>query len=157
MRRPLTPGERDMARSVFGNSIDYAPVTVNRRKWIFFQPAKYIMAPDGHIWVHPQSDHWSDDYAAASTWHQELFIHEMTHVWQAQTKGRWFLPLMRHPFCRYDYSYVPDRPFDRYGLEQQAEIVRHVFCWRQGWHPHGAPALPLIEPLLPFQGRTASG
>ena len=57
----------------------------------------------------------------------------MTHVWQAQTRGRFYLPLMRHPFCRYAYELVDGRPFGRYGLEQQAEIVRHRFladAWR---------------------------
>ena len=28
---------------------------------------------------------------------QGFFIHEMTHVWQAQKGGRFYLPLMRHP------------------------------------------------------------
>ena len=140
-----------MARSVFGSSIDYPGVTVNRRKWAFFQPAKVVMSPDGHIWVHPDGDNWSDDYSRADYWLKELFIHEMTHVWQAQTKGKWYLPVMRHPFCRYDYVYVPGRRFERYGLEQQAEIARHVFAWRQGWTPRNAPPLALIEPLLPFQ------
>jgi hypothetical protein len=148
--RPLTPGERKLARSVFGNAVDYDPVRVHRRKWIFFQPANIVMSPTGGIWVHPQSDNWSDDYAKAEPWLQELFIHEMTHVWQAQTKGKWYLPLMRHPFCRYDYAYRPGRPFDRYGLEQQAEIVRHVFAWKQGWTPFQAPPLALLDPLLPF-------
>src|SRR5688572_24096348 len=150
-RRHLTSGEREMARVVFGDAIDFEPVTVNRRKWFPFQPPKYVMSPDGHIWVHPGAPQkWADDYATASPGLQELFIHEMTHVWQAQTKGRWYLPLMRHPFCRYDYSYVPGKPFDWYGLEQQAEIVRHVWMWRKGRNPLGAPALELIEPLLPF-------
>ena len=56
----------------------------------------------------------------------------MTHVWQTQTRGRFYLPLMRHPFCRYAYELVPDKPFDRYGLEQQAEIVRHAFLAARG-------------------------
>ena len=47
----------------------------------------------------------------------------MTHVWQAQTSGRFYLPLMRHPFCRYAYELKPGKPFERYGIEQQAEIV----------------------------------
>ena len=47
----------------------------------------------------------------------------MTHVWQAQKSGRFYLPLMRHPFCRYQYELKPGKPFHRYGLEQQAEIV----------------------------------
>ena len=56
----------------------------------------------------------------------------MTHVWQAQAKGRFYLPLMRHPFCRYDYVLKPGKPFDRYGLEQQAEIVTHRFLADRG-------------------------
>ena len=39
---------------------------------------------------------------------------------------------MRHPFCRYAYDLVPGRAFDRYGLEQQAELVRHAFLAQRG-------------------------
>ena len=34
----------------------------------------------------------------------------MTHVWQAQTRGRFYLVLMRHPFCRYTYQLEEGRP-----------------------------------------------
>lgn len=156
MKRHLTGPERKLVASVFGNAIDCDPVTVNNHKWYPLQPARFIMAPDGHIWVHPHSDYWSDDYGQADPHLQALFMHEMTHIWQAQTKGRWYLPLMRHPFCRYAYTYVPGQRFERYGLEQQAEIVRHVFAWRQGWTPWDAPPLKLIEPLLPFGSPVAS-
>jgi len=73
-----------------------------------------------------------------------------THVWQAQTRGRFYLPLMRHPFCRYAYVWQPGRPFDRYGLEQQAEIVRHAFLLRRGVRLPGKPPLEVYEALLPF-------
>ena len=64
----------------------------------------------------------------------------MTHVWQAQREGRLYLPLMRHPFCRYAYEFEPGKPFRRYGLEQQAEIVRHRVSCRP-WSRHlGSPA-----------------
>jgi hypothetical protein len=84
---------------------------------------------------------------------QAFFLHEMTHVWQTQTRGRWYLPLMRHPFCRYDYSYEPGRPFDRYGIEQQAEIVAHVHLLRNGIGVPGKPPLPVLEAILPFSAR----
>lgn len=73
-----------------------------------------------------------------------------THVWQAQRSGRWWLPLMRHPFCRYAYDYVPGKPFGRYGIEQQAEIVRHAFLTRRGVRVEGKPAREVYEGLLPF-------
>ena len=144
--RPLTSGEIALARSVFGDAIDYARVRMVRRKWWPFQPRNTVMAPTGNIHFHPHADLWSEDFAAEPLHRQGLFIHEMTHVWQAQTRGRFYLPLMRHPFCRYRYEIEPDRPFDRYGLEQQAEIVRHAFLAQHGGRP------PLFPPrtLLPF-------
>jgi hypothetical protein len=148
--RHLTPGERSLAASMFGDAIDYDRVHIHRRKWFPFQPKGTVMAPDGDIWVHPASDRWSDDYSAEPVSLQGLFIHEMTHVWQAQTRGRWYLPLMRHPFCRYAYRHRPGRPLGRYGLEQQAEIVRHLFLHRHGRPPALAPTAAELEACMPF-------
>src|SRR3546814_21053579 len=80
------------------------------------------MAPDGHLWFHPRSPLWCDDFSCEGPGLQGLFIHEMTHVWQAQKRGRWWLPMMRHPFCRYAYAIRPGRAFEDYGIAQQAEI-----------------------------------
>ncbi len=144
--RPLTPGEIALARSIFGDAIDYSKVKLVKRKWWWFQPRNTAMAPTGNIHFHPHSGLWSEDFAAAPLAKQGLFIHEMTHVWQAQTRGRFYLPLMRHPFCRYRYEAIPGKAFEDYGLEQQAEIVRHAFLARHGGRP------PLFPPksLLPF-------
>ena len=148
--RPLTQGELALAAAMFGDAIDYERVRIHRRKWFPFHPRRVVMAPDGHIWVHPKGDQWSSDYAAAPLALQGLFIHEMTHVWQAQTRGRWYLVLMRHPFCRYRYDFVPGRPLERYGLEQQAEIVRHVFLGRSGCLAAAPAPLAALESVLPF-------
>lgn len=148
VERALTAGEVALARSMFGDAIDYAPVRVRRRKWAFFQPRSVVMAPRGHLHFHPAGDLWREDFAAAPLGDQGLFIHEMTHVWQHQ-RGI-VLPLARHPFCRYGYSFVPGRPLPRYGIEQQAEIVRHAFLLRRGAAVAGAPALARYESVLPF-------
>ncbi|HEV2748159.1 MAG TPA: vgr related protein [Allosphingosinicella sp.] len=152
--RFLTEGERRLAASVFGTAIDYAPVRIHRRKWFPFQPRKVAMAPCGHIHFHPGGPLWSEDFAADLPWRQALFIHEMTHVWQAQTRGRLYLPLMRHPFCRYAYALKPGQVFERYGLEQQAEIVKHAFMLREGQAVRGAPPLEQYRSLLPFSFRS---
>ena len=144
--RPLTPGEIELARSVFGDAIDYPKVRMVRRKWWPFQPQSVAMAPMGNIHFHPHSDLWSDDFAKEPLHRQGLFIHELTHVWQSQTRGRFYLPLMRHPFCRYAYQLEDGRQFDRYGLEQQAEIVRHRFLADHGRAP---PVCPPSD-FLPF-------
>ncbi|MGH6787789.1 MAG: vgr related protein [Novosphingobium sp.] len=139
-----------MARSVFGNAIDLAKVTIRRRKWFPFQPRRITMAPQGHLHFHPLAEAYCEDFAGAPLHRQGLFIHEMTHVWQAQTKGRWYLPLHRHPWCRYDYALKPGWTLERYGIEQQAEIVRHAFLLEHGAVVPGAPLLASYRQILPF-------
>lgn len=148
--RMLTPAEQAIARSVFGTAIDLDRVRIRHARWWPFQPRHEIMAPDGDIWCHPQGSLWRDCYASASLSMQALFVHEMVHVWQAQRGGRWYLPLMRHPFCHYGYTLKPGKPFGRYGIEQQAEIVQDAFLLRSGVAKFGKPGLAVYEALLPF-------
>jgi hypothetical protein len=116
---------------VFGDAIDYPRVRIVRRKWAFFQPRHVVMAPRGSIHFHPAGSLYRDDFASARLGDQGLFIHEMTHVWQHQ-KG----------VCL---------PLARYGIEQQAEIVRHAFLLRAGAIVPGAPPAEQYESVLPFR------
>lgn len=146
--RPLTRAEIDLSRSVFGDAIAYDRVRIRLKKWIFFQPRRTIMAPMGHIHFHPRGTAYCDDFSCASLSRQALFIHEMVHVWQYQ-QGI-FLPLKRHPFCRYDYAIKPGQRFGKYGIEQQAELVRHAFMLRQGMKVPGAPSIETYRQIVPF-------
>ena len=116
---------------------------VHRAAWWPLQPHNVVMAPNGAIWVHPKGELWSDDFADAALSLRGLFVHELTHVWQHQC-GR-ALVLCRHPFCRYRYRLVPGRTLRRYGVEQQAEIVRHAWLGLAGARPRD----PRLEALLP--------
>ena len=104
------------------------------------------MAPTGCIHFHPKDRRWCGDFASVGIHDQGLFIHEMTHIWQTQRRGRFYLPLMRHPFCRYRYSIVTGRRFEEYGLEQQAELVAKRFLADRGLELADAPP----PGLLPF-------
>ncbi|MBX3595642.1 vgr related protein [Sphingomonas sp.] len=146
--RPLTPGEIALARSVFGDAIDYAAARIAHRKWAFFQPRRVTMAPMGCIHFHPRGDAYRDDFATAPVALQAHLIHELTHVWQHQQGV--FLPLRRHPFSRYGYALKPGWTLTRYGIEQQAEIVRHVFLLTRGVMVPGAPPLAQYRGILPF-------
>lgn len=149
--RPLTDDEIALAAAMFGDAIDYAKVRIHRRRWFPLQSRLVTMAPDGHLWFPPGSPHWCPDFACASLALQGLFLHEMTHVYHVTRGGRWWLILMRHPFCRYAYRITPGKPFHRYGIEQQAEIVRHAFLLRNGIALPGKPPLEVYEALLPFR------
>ena len=147
--RFLTPAETKLANSVFGNAIDYDSVRINNRKWAFFQPRDVAMTPGGQMWFHPRGDLYCTDFCEAHIDEQGLFIHEMTHVWQWQSGIN--LILKRHPFCRYSYALKPGWPLKRYGLEQQAEIVRHAFLLREGRAIAGAPPLEQYRSVIPFR------
>lgn len=145
--RALTNREEALARSVFGDALDYKSIRIHNRKWWWFQGKRITMAPDGHLWFHPKSTLFCDDFCERNIRLQGLFIHELVHVWQHQSGI--FLPLKRHPFCRYDYSLKPGWTLEKYGIEQQAEIVKHIFLMRNGESVIGAPPLSQYDGILP--------
>jgi len=150
--RRLTNGEVALARSVFGTAIDYERVTIRRRKWFPFQPRKVTMAPRGHLYFHPRGNSYCEDFSTTDLFSQGHLIHELTHVWQVQTRGDWFLLLRRMPWARYDYSLKPGWQLEKYGIEQQAEIVRHAFLLRNGVKLAGVWDASAYDLLVSFPG-----
>ena len=146
--RALTPAEVSLCHTVFGQAIDYDQVSIFNRKCWLFQNRRVTMAPDGNVWFHPESDLFCDDFCGAARNIQALFIHEMVHVWQHQQGV--FLPLARHPFCRYDYQLQSGKAFAKYGIEQQAEIVSHHFLLKSGARLKNGYDLADYDGLLPF-------
>ncbi len=113
------------------------------------------MAPRGHVHFHPKGEAYCEDFSCENLLRQGLLIHELTHVWQTQKNGDWYLLLNRHPFCRYDYSLKPGQPFYSYGIEQQAEIVKHAFWLRNGVRVAGIADRSAYDLLVRFDGATA--
>lgn len=147
--RLLTQGERLLAASVFGSALDTGNVTVRGRRWWLLQPRLTVMAPRGHIHFHHRCPFYQADFSQAPLSLQGLFIHELTHVWQHQS-GR-NVVFARGPFASYRYlPLIPGKRFEDYGIEQQAEIVRHAFLLSRGAQVDGAPPLEVYERLLPF-------
>lgn len=147
--RPLTDQERALALSVFGSALDLEPIRIHQRKWWLFQPRNVTMAPQGHVHFHPKGSSYCDCFGRSSIGQQGHLIHELVHVWQHQQGVN--LILKRHPFSRYSYAIKPGWTLKRYGIEQQAEIVRHTFLLRQGVVVPGAPSLATLESILPFK------
>ena len=150
--RALSPGEIALARTMFGDAIDYAKVMIRRRKWAFFQPRRVTMAPRGHLHFHPLGEAYCDDFSQVALHRQALFIHEMTHVWQTQTLGEWYLVLNRMPWASYDYTLKPGWPLTKYGIEQQARIVEHAFLLRNGLKLAGVADPSAYDVLVNFPG-----
>ena len=149
-QRGLTSGEIALIGGVFGAAIDCSQVRIRRRRWWPFQPRSVTMAPMGHLHFAPASPSYCNDFSAAPLSLQGHFIHEMTHIWQTQRRGRWYLPIHRHPFCRYHYNLRPGAGLTSYGIEQQAEIVRHGFLIGRGLTPPGSGDPEAYPRLLNF-------
>jgi len=113
------------------------------------------MAPRGHLHFHPLSKNYCEDFSREPLSLQGFFIHEMTHVWQAQSRGKWYLVTHRMPWARYHYSLVPGWPLTRYGIEQQAEIVKHAFLLRKGARIAGVGDKSAYDLLVNFPGAEA--
>ena len=110
------------------------------------------MAPLGHLHFHPKGDAYCDDFSAQHLGRQGFFLHEMTHVWQTQTRGRLFLIFRRMPWARYKYVIKPGLPLEKYGVEQQAEIIRHAFLSRNGVRVAGMAEKSVYDELVRFPG-----
>ena len=153
--RPLTPGEVELARSVFGDALALDRVRVNNRPYLPGQGRGVAMAPNGHLWFRPE-DHLADFSGAVGT--AAWLVHELTHVWQHQTgrsvRLRGLVEQTTRLFGVDPYSYGPldpARAFASYKNEQQAAIVEDYFRLRQGQAPrNGTGELPAYQRSIPF-------
>ncbi|MCL2848964.1 MAG: hypothetical protein FWE61_02815, partial [Micrococcales bacterium] len=83
--RPLTAGEVALARTVFGDAIDYSVVLVHNHGYPLlggFQPDDVAVTPNGEMYF-PAPSHLAD-FSAGSAANARWFVHEMVHVWQYQ-------------------------------------------------------------------------
>ncbi len=142
--RALTTDEIELAKSVFGDSIDYSDVRIYNKKYFLFQPKNVAMAPNGNIYFHPEGGLYSDNFADTNL--KGLFIHEMTHVWQHQQGVN---VAMRAMFNRtYEYTLTPGMPLTSYGIEQQGDFVRDYY--RLQHDSAGGPLIELYREAIPF-------
>lgn len=133
MSRSLTANETALAKEIFKDSLDYSQVKIHQSKYIFFQPENVLMTPNGEIYA-PAKTYQADFSQAGLNW-EELFVHEMTHVWQYQTgvlnpRFSGIFEFVKSGFSyQKAYSYVLESGKDLidYGMEQQAAIVADYF------------------------------
>lgn len=138
--RKLTDGEIDLAKSVFGDAVDYAAVRIVNGKFAFFQSKHTSMAPDGNIYM--AASLRADDYSREDPVTQSVFIHEMAHVWQYQNKILHPLKtgaklMLRHAFryrSAYPYRLDAKKDLTDYNMEQQASIIQDYFLFNKLGH-----------------------
>lgn len=125
--RLLTLGEIKLAKSVFGNSIEYHKVWIHHDSYLplGMQGDYAALTPNGELYFR----YWyRDDFSTAAPDLQHLFIHEMSHVWQRE---RGMYVKLRGLFSwAVSYRYGLDkRTIRQYPLEQQAQIIADHFLF----------------------------
>ncbi len=153
--RTLTPGERSLAREMFGGTLDAS------RVWIFAIPLwRRAFVPGGRLVVWPAFQAWTD-FSHAPLVVQSVFIHELTHVWQAQSGVNLLAAKLRAGDgpAAYAYDLSKTGDFSELNIEQQAMVLQHAFvAARGGSAPHDSEAYARIlgtwPPAQPIRPRT---
>ncbi len=146
--RGLTPGELEIARSVFGGSIDYSKVRIHNDTSNMFQSKDTTVTPNGEMYC--GADSYSDDFSKGDV---HRFVHEMTHIWQYQNnvlnpRIAAVKEEFKSGFCytsAYDYTPDPKKDLLDYNLEQQADMVADNYLSKQR-RAHPDPPLPDATP-----------
>ncbi|QDH73269.1 hypothetical protein [Brevundimonas sp. M20] len=136
--RPLTPGEIELAREAFGETLDYPPIRFLPSPWPFdraFVPGRWF----GRDWIVWPKATLVADLSTAPLKLQSTFIHELTHVWQAQRGVNLLTAKLRagDSDASYAYPLADDCDWDHLNIEQQAMVIEHRFRLSHGL---GAPA-----------------
>jgi hypothetical protein len=136
--RRLSPGEEALALAVFGEAL--RTTQVRMLGW----PMRFGMVLGSLMFVPFGAP---DDFAEAGRRPQSWLVHELTHVWQFQTKPWWTLRSWAWVFFRGGYG--PGLPgyrlpaewvWDRLNLEQQARAVE------LGWLAGDLNGTPFASP-----------
>ena len=137
--RKLVPPERQLALSIFGQSIDLDAVRV-------------VMSP---IVNAPTTlgNYIRIGQSGLPDW---VLIHELTHIWQFQNKGSayisdsawhqtkaWITSGSRN--AAYSPSIIPGKSIHEYTAEHQAVIVEGYFLTRSGGQTPGADVQRMID------------
>ena len=131
--RGLTPGEVALGREAFGDGLDYGPIRFLPAPRPFdraFVPGRWF----GRDWIVWPKVSLPKDLSAAPLKQQATFIHELTHVWQAQRGVNLLTGKLRAGDRPADYLYpvAADCRWDRLNIEQQAMVVEDRFRLSRG-------------------------
>ncbi len=157
--RELRPAERQLARRIFGDSLDLDRIRINSRigasdrAWTSYGLVRQRPPLLGNHLNVGQEGYLADmsqpvdiDPAPGSSkphplrQADRLLIHELTHVWQSQHHGN-PLAYMVNSVCSQAisepgkscaYLYTPGKPFGSYAAEQIASIVEDYYLAASG-------------------------
>lgn len=133
MIRTLTAGELALAEEAFGDSLELGKIRLLPSPWPFnraFVAGRWF----GRDWIVWPGRTLPPDIADAAMRLQATFIHELTHVWQAQQGVNLLTGKLKagdRP-SSYEYPVGMDCDWGDLNIEQQAMVVEHRFRLSRG-------------------------
>ena len=133
MIRSLADGEAALAREVFGAALRLEDIRFLASPWPFdraFVPGGWF----GRDWIVWPKASLEPDLSRAPLRTQAVFVHELVHVWQAQSGTNLLLGKLKAgdgPRA-YGYAASDDCDWRRLNIEQQAMVVEHRFILSRG-------------------------
>ena len=126
--RPLTAGERALGEEMFGAGLDASRVrilAIPAWRRAFVAGPRLIAWPAAAL---------PADFTAEPLRIQATFVHELTHVWQAQNGVALILAKLRAGDSAQAYAYDLSAGVDfaDLNIEQQAMVVEHAFLAARG-------------------------
>lgn len=129
--RLLTSGEKNLAQTVFGSSIQWNKVWVHCESYLpFGLQGKFVgMTPNGEMYFRKET--YLKDFSLSSKSNQHFFMHEMTHIWQHQ-HGMWVRTRGVFSWAStYKYTIDTNKSLSKYSMEQQAQIIADYFLLKR--------------------------
>jgi hypothetical protein len=126
--RRLTPAEHSLAHEMFGDGLDAARV---RLFAIPIWPRAFVAGAGLVVWPARAAPL---DFGDAPLGLQATFVHELTHVWQAQRGANLLFAKIKagDSAAAYAYDLTAGTDFARLNIEQQAMVVEHAFLASRG-------------------------
>jgi hypothetical protein len=126
--RRLTLGERTLAREMFGEGL--SPETVRLLALPAWRRA-FVAGPRLMVWPAREAPR---DFSLEPLGAQAVFVHELTHVWQAQNGVGLLRAKLKAGDSRASYAYelAGAADFAALNIEQQAMVVQHAFLAARG-------------------------
>ena len=133
MIRALTLSEMRLAREGLGDAVDLEKVRFLCTPWPFdraFVPGRWF----GLDWIAWPANQLPADFATAPLRLQAVLVHELVHVWQAQTGVNLLTGKLKAGDSQQSYRYIVSDDCRWIGLniEQQAMMVEHRFRLSRG-------------------------
>ena len=131
--RPLTNDERETAKSVYGDSIDYDVVHVEEKALAIPLSRMFTGRSDFDFVTFNTINSWGTSSEA-------VFIHELAHIWQFQDFGSHYIhDAIVGQAEGYDYGSLQDLEaadtIFEFNLEQQADIIADYYRIRSDLSP----------------------